>query len=139
MHEILTSLTDASDQYSTTSPVPGLVGGLVGYVLTVIALWPVFRKAGKPGWGALIPIYNTYLLIKIAGFHGATILLYLIPIANLVFAIVVAVKVANAFGKGAAFGFFLLWLLAIIGYLILGYGSARYVGPGGVPEAAPTH
>jgi hypothetical protein len=136
VHQILTSIADVSVQYSTTSPVPGIIGGLVGYALTVIALWPVFRKAGKPGWGALIPIYNSYLLIKIAGFHGATILLLIIPIVNLVFSIIISVRVAAAFGKGGAFGFFLLWLLSIIGYLIIGYGSARYIGPGGRPEAA---
>ena len=139
MYEFLTHAADVSVDYSSSNPVPGVAGGLIGYILTVIALWPVFRKAGKPGWGALIPIYNSYLLVKIAGLHGATILLYLIPIVNFVFSIIVAVKVAAAFGKGGAFGFFLLWLLALIGYLIIGYGSARYIGPGGVPEAAPAH
>jgi hypothetical protein len=139
MHELLTHAADVSVDYSSSNPVPGIAGGLIGYILTVIALWPVFRKAGKPGWGALIPIYNSYLLVKIAGFHGATILLYLIPIVNIVFSIIVAVKVGAAFDKGGAFSFFLLWLLAIIGYLIVGYGSSRYVGPGGIPEAAPTH
>jgi hypothetical protein len=138
MYEFLTHAADVSVDYSTTSPVPGIIGGLVGYALTVLMLWPVFVKAGKPGWGALIPIYNSYLLIKIAGFHGATILLLLIPIVNIVFSIIIAVKVAAAFGKGGAFGFFLLWLLSLIGYLILGFGKARYIGPGGVPEAAPT-
>lgn len=137
MHELLIRLADVTVNYSTTDPVPGIVGGVVGYALTVLMLWPVFVKAGKPGWGALIPIYNNYLLVKVAGLHGATILLYLIPIVNLVFSIVVAVRVARAFGKGGAFGFFLLWLLSLIGYLILGFGKARYVGPGGVPEAAP--
>jgi Family of unknown function (DUF5684) len=137
VHQVLTSLADASVDYSTTSPVPGIVGGLIGYVLTVIALWPVFRKAGRPGWGALIPIYNSYLLVKVAGLHGATILLYLIPIVNLIFSIVVAVRVARGFGHGGAFGFFLLWLLSIIGYLVIGYGPSRYVGPNGVPEAVP--
>jgi hypothetical protein len=139
MHEFLAHLADVSVDYSSSNPVPGIAGGIIGYILTVVALWPVFRKAGKPGWGALIPIYNSYLLVKIAGLHGALILLYLIPIVNIVFAIIVAVRVGAAFDKGGAFSFFLLWLLAIIGYLIIGYGSSRYVGPGGVPEAAPTH
>ena len=44
MHEIASSLADYTAQYSSTSPIPGVVGGLVGYVLTVVALWPVFRK-----------------------------------------------------------------------------------------------
>ncbi len=123
--------------YNPAGTVGGLIGGLVGYILTVIALWPVFTKAGKPGWGAIIPIYNTYLLIKIAGHHGATILLYLIPIVNIVWGIIIAVGVGRAFGKGGAFSFFLLWLLSIIGYFIVGYGSSTYIGPGGKPAAVP--
>jgi hypothetical protein len=39
---------------------------------------------------------------------------------------VVAVGVARAFGKGALYGFFLLFILQPLGYLILEFGSARY-------------
>lgn len=99
-----------------------------------MALWPVFTKAGRPGWGAIIPIYNTYLLTKIAGYHGATVLLFLIPFVNVVWAIVIAVGVGRAFGKGALFSIVLLWLLALIGYLVVGYGSSRYIGDGGDPS-----
>jgi hypothetical protein len=130
-------ITALSADYTQTTNYSGSgVGGIVGYVLFVIAVWPVFRKAGYPGWGAIIPIYNAYVLVKIAGLHGATVLLYLIPIVNLVFSIIVAIRVGAAFGKGGAFSFFLLWLFSIIGYLIVGYGSARYVGPGGTSAAS---
>ena len=36
-------------------------------VLTIVAKWKVFRKAGEPGWAAIIPFYNTYTQYKIAG------------------------------------------------------------------------
>ncbi len=42
-----------------------LVGALIFYVLTVIATWKIFEKAGEPGWKAIIPIYNFYILYKI--------------------------------------------------------------------------
>jgi hypothetical protein len=45
---------------------------------------------------------------------------------NVVVAIVVAVGVARAFGKGGVYGFFLLFLLQPLGYLILGFGRAQY-------------
>jgi hypothetical protein len=122
--------------YTQFNSSPGsIVGGLIGYVIYVIALWPVLVKAGRPGWGAIIPIYNIYLLVKIAGYHGAIVILYFIPIVNLITAIVVAVGVGRAFGKGGAFSFFLLWLLSIIGYFIIGYGSSKYIGDGGKPAA----
>jgi hypothetical protein len=115
-----------------------LVWGLIAWALFVVALWPVFVKAGYPGWGAIIPIYNAYVLVKIAGYHGALTILYFVPIANIVMTILVALGVGKAFGKGAAFSIFLLWLFSIIGYFIIGYGSARYAGPGGnrAPVAA---
>jgi hypothetical protein len=124
----MTLLADLVEQ-SSYDPGPQIATSLVVYVITVIGMWPTFRKAGVPGWWAIIPILNTYVLIKIAGYHGATILLFLIPIVNLIYGIVLAVKVANAFGHGGAFGFFLLWLLSPIGYLILGFGGSAYQGP----------
>lgn len=136
MHEFTTALGNVftenafSDNYDIINP-GNAIGGLVGYILYVLALWPVFKKAGFPGWGALIPIYNTYVLVKISGHHGAWVLLYLIPIVNIVISIIVAIGVGKAFEKGGAFSFFLLWLFSLIGYFIVGYGESRYIGPGG--------
>lgn len=107
----------------------GFGSGLIFAVLTIIALWKVFTKAGRPGWAAIIPIYNAYILLKIAGRSGWWLLLLLIPLVNLVVAIVVSIDVAKAFGKSGVFGFFGLFVFSIIGYLILGFGGARYTGP----------
>ncbi|MEU7788984.1 DUF5684 domain-containing protein [Amycolatopsis sp. NPDC049159] len=107
----------------------GFGSGLLFAVLTVIALWKVFTKTGRPGWAAIIPIYNAYTLLKVAGRSGWWLLLLLIPLVNLVVAIVVSIDVAKAFGKSGAFGFFGLFVFSIIGYLVLGFGNARYTGP----------
>ncbi|QIM18546.1 hypothetical protein G7066_07815 [Leucobacter coleopterorum] len=96
------------------------------YVVMAIALWRVFTKAGYPGILAIIPIVNTFILVKVAGYSAWMTLLYLIPIVNFIFSIVMAVRVAQRFGKGGAFAFFLLWLLPFIGYMVLGFGSAQY-------------
>lgn len=103
--------------------------GFLWYVLVAIALWMVFAKAGWPGILALIPFVNIVILVKIAGLSGWWSLLYLIPIVNIVFSIVVAVKVGAAFGKGPVWSFFLLWLIAFIGYFVLGFGDAKYTKP----------
>jgi hypothetical protein len=55
--------------------------------------------------------------------------LFIVPVVDVIISIIVAVDLAKAFGKGGGFGFFLLWLLPIIGYPILGFGGARYRGP----------
>ena len=53
--------------YTTTSTVTSAVAGVVlifslvamiASVLMIIGLWKVFTKAGKPGWAAIVPIYN---------------------------------------------------------------------------------
>lgn len=98
-------------------------------VVFIIGLWKVFAKAGQPGWASLIPFYNVYVLLKIAGRPGWWLLLLLIPFVNLAIAIVVAIDVAKAFGQSALFGVLLLFLLSGIGYLVLGFGDYRYVGP----------
>ncbi len=97
-------------------------------VIVAIGGWKVFEKAGQPGWAIVIPLYNAYIMLKIAGRPGWWLLLYLIPLVNVVIAIIVAIDIAKAFGQSAVFGFFLLFLLCGIGYLILGFGNYRYQG-----------
>jgi hypothetical protein len=118
----------SASQNGITFTIVSLLISLIGYALSAIALWPVFRKAGLQGWGALIPIVNIYLLVKIAGYHGVLTVLYYIPIVNVVVGIVVAVACGRAFGKSAAFSVFLLWLLFPLGYFIIGYGQSKFVG-----------
>ena len=96
-------------------------------VLIIAGFWKVFTKAGQPGWAAIVPIYNLYILLKIAGKPGWWILLFFIPLVNLIIAILVAIEVAKAFGKGTGFGLGLAFL-GFIFYPILGFGDATYRG-----------
>ena len=72
---------------------------LVFYIISVVALWKVFTKAGEPGWTAFIPIVNLYKMCKIADGNGWKFLLYLIPIVNIVYYILVNIRFAKAYGK----------------------------------------
>ena len=95
--------------------------------LLLAAMWKVFAKAGKPGWGAIIPIYNIVLLCDIADKPGWWVLLYFIPLLNIVIGIIVPIGVARNFGKGSGFGLGLAFL-SVIFYPILAFGSADYTG-----------
>jgi hypothetical protein len=101
---------------------------LVVYVATSIGLWATLAKAGMPGWGALIPIYNIYLQLKLANYSGVLIFLYLIPVVNVVVAIFVAFGIARSFGRGPFFGFVLLFLLQPVGYFVTGFDGSKYIG-----------
>lgn len=97
-------------------------------VLTIIAMWKIFTKAGKPGWGSLIPFYSTYCLFDITWGNGWLFLLGFVPCVNFVVMIMLYFKLAKAFGKGTGFGFGLVFLNTIF-VLILGFDNSQYIGP----------
>lgn len=99
-------------------------------VLVIVSMWKVFEKAGRPGWASIIPFYNTYVILMIAGKPGWWLLLYFIPIVNLVIMIIVMIDFARSFGKGAGFGVGLTFL-SIIFMPILAFGDAKYSGAPG--------
>jgi len=98
---------------------------IIFLVLAIAGMWATFAKAGKPGWGAIIPIYNAYLLIKIAGRPGWWLILFFIPFLNFIMWIIVALDVAKNFGHGVGFGILLIFFPMIM-YLVLGFGSSQY-------------
>ncbi len=98
---------------------------LVFIVVVIASIWRVFEKAGKPGWAALIPIYNVYVLIKIAGKPGWWLLLCLIPLVNIVVLIIVYIALAENFGKGVGFALGLIFL-SFIFFPMLAWGNAVY-------------
>jgi hypothetical protein len=98
----------------------------LAFVVFIFAsFWKVFVKAGHPGWASLVPLYNVYILLKIAGKPGWWLLLFFIPVVNFVISIIVSIEVAKAFGKGGGFGVGLA-LLSFIFYPILGFSDAKY-------------
>lgn len=113
----------------------GLIAGLFGLVFAVFALvltivmiasmWKIFDKAGKPGWAAIIPIYNLIVLLEIVEKPIWWIVLFFIPFVNAIAFILLDIELAKKFGKDALFGIGLL-LLPIVFFPILAFGSARY-------------
>jgi hypothetical protein len=101
---------------------------LVILVVLIASLWKIFTKAGKPGWAAIIPIYNIIVLLEIVGKPAWWIILLLIPLVNIVIAIIVVHRLSLSFGQGVGMTILLL-LLGIVGYPVLAFGSAKYVGP----------
>ena len=126
--------------------------GLIVYVLLIIAMWKIFSKAGESGWKSLIPIYNIYIYYKIAGMKkffwilvcasivvgivqsilgqdaaASGILSSILGIFSLVVSIMHCYKLSKSFGKGIGYTLGLIFLPNIF-TLILGFGSAEYVG-----------
>ena len=123
-------------------------------IIMIIAVWRIYKKAGEPGWACLIPIYNLFVLLR---FSWKTVIFWLLLLSSvalsvgltmyqqgsklgmiltivggllyIILAIMSMYYLAKSFGKGVGFTIGLL-LLAPIFILILGFGSAQYVGNG---------
>ncbi len=102
--------------------------GLVFLVLTVVAKWKINTKAGQPGWACLIPIYNLYIELRIAGMSPLWLLTLLAcGVGYVIPWIICQIKTAQRFGQGTGFALGLIFLNPIF-LLILAFGSAQYVG-----------
>ena len=131
-------------------------------IVSIVAIWKMYKKAGEHGWACIVPFYNNFCFFRMAWGNGwmfiaplAASLISGIACVCMVFGIIVgnAVvsfgmffviaaalitefviyimaihKLSKAFGHGVGFTLGLLFL-PIIFYIILGFGSSKYVGP----------
>ena len=107
------------------------IGSLVSLLFSIIliaAMWVIFSKAGRPGWAAIIPIYNTLQMIWLVGRPWWWILLLLVPLLNIIIGIILLNDLSTSFGHGVGFTLGLIFLAPIF-FLILAFGSSQYRGP----------
>lgn len=112
-----------------------LLIGLAIAIFCIVATWKMFEKAGKPGWAAIIPIYNTIVLFDIIGYKWYYIFLFLlsgVPIIGslLLFAFIVmySIKLAKAFGQEVGFGIGLALISPVFIAIIAFNKNIKYVG-----------
>lgn len=103
----------------------GTIVSLAIAVFLLVSMWKLFTKAGKEGWKSLIPIYNLYTIIGIAGLPGWYLLLFLVPFANIYAMFKIYIELAHKFGKSTGFGVLTVFF-PIICIPILAFGSAQY-------------
>ena len=94
-------------------------------ILLVVTMWKIFTKANKPGWAVLIPFYNIIVLLEIIKKPLWWIFMFLIPVANIVFAIIMNIELAKRFNRGTGFALGLIFL-GIIFFPILAFGDDKY-------------
>lgn len=117
--------------YYTTAAQPDPTMNIVWFVLAVVALvglWKMFQKAGKPGWAAIVPIYNVIVLLQIVGRPVWWLVLLFIPFVNLVVGIILSIDLAKAYGKGVGWGILAIFLPFVV-YPYFGFSNdVKYVG-----------
>ena len=97
-------------------------------VLMVASGWMVYAKAGQPGWASLVPIYSLWVFLKMVGKPGWWILLFMIPVVDVILPLILIDRLAKAFGKKSSYAVGLL-LLPFIFLPMLAFGDANYLGP----------
>lgn len=95
---------------------------LAAVLLVLAAMWKTFERAGEPGWAVIVPIYNLYVLTKVAQVSALWIVAMFIPLLNIVAMFVVSNGVAKRFGRSSAFGIGLA-LLPFLFYPMLAWGD----------------
>ncbi len=121
-------MEDYSSIASQGASTGSIVFSLVVLVISIVAMWKLFEKAGEAGWKSIIPIYDVYILFKIAWGKGILFLLMFIPIVNIVIYIMLYWKLAKSFGQSTGMCVLMLFFPQIV-MLILAFGSAEYIGP----------
>lgn len=101
-------------------------------IFSIICNWKVFKKAGKNGWEAIVPVYNIIVLIQIAGLPLWYIALFFVPFANIYAIFKIYIELAKKFGQSAGFGVGLA-LLNPIFMAILAFGK-NYVYQAQMPN-----
>jgi ABC-type sulfate transport system permease subunit len=107
-----------------------LIPMFIVWLISVIGMWKVYEKAGKPGWASIIPIYNIIVMLEIIGKPTIWLLLLLIPCVNIFFGIKMINLLSKSYGQSEGFTVGLIFLPFIF-YPILGFGNYRYLGPAG--------
>jgi hypothetical protein len=98
-------------------------------ILQTIGYWKLFEKAGKPGWAALVPIYNTIIILQIINKPWWWFLLMIIPFFGLIWAVWATNLFVKSYGKDVAYtiGFILLPFIFVP---LLGFDKeAKYTQP----------
>ncbi|HOO09413.1 MAG TPA: DUF5684 domain-containing protein [Cyclobacteriaceae bacterium] len=100
----------------------------ISLIVMIVGMWKVFEKAGKPGWAAIIPIYNIIVLLEVVGKPTWWIILMLIPFVNFIIAIILCHQLSLSFGQGVGMTILII-VLPFVALPILGFGSATYSKP----------
>ena len=94
-----------------------MIGSIIYLAIVVISIagmWKTFEKAGQPGWGCIIAAKPAWWVI-----------MFFIPLVNIVFAIMLYNEIAKKFGQGIGFTIGLI-LLPFVFFPILGFGDHAY-------------
>lgn len=97
------------------------------YVLNGLAFMKLAALAGRPSiaWMAWVPVCNVIQQLLLIKKNGAWVLMYLVPVANVIFIIIWQVRLLNAYGKSGAYVLFYIFIPIVYGILWIVWGFSN--------------
>ncbi len=131
-----------NSSYTTTTTSTAMEAAIVLYlacillfaVPSLITTWRLFKKAGKPGWAAIVPIYNYIVELQIAKMPTWYVVLMFVPLVNVVIGILILVNFAKQYNRKLGFWLAYIFLPIVAMFLV---GKTQYTGGEAVAAAAP--
>jgi len=71
----------------------------ISFTIIIVFAWPVFEKAGYPGWNTLIPFYNLYIWLQIIDKPLWWYIFLIIPFINVFMVMLMIVELVKCFGR----------------------------------------
>lgn len=98
-------------------------------VLPAIGLYGMFKKAGVPAWKALVPFYNVWIMVELAGMKRYWFFLQFIPIVGWFITVAILIDFVKTFGKFAFWEHALTVLLPLVYFIYIGFNQTdKYLG-----------
>lgn len=120
--------SDIQNTVSLISSISSLISSCFSLIIsiwTIVCMWRLFTKAGEAGWKSIIPFYNTYIMFQLFTGNGWYMFLMLVPVLNIVVAVMLCIRIAQCMGKGIGMGILNIFFQPIV-LGILAFGSAEY-------------
>ena len=94
-------------------------------VFSYAGLWGIFKKAGRPGWASIIPVYSDIVLLQMADRPIWWLFLLFLPFVNIIFNIVIWLDILRAFRK-PQWHIILAVFLPFLYFPYLGFSDSEY-------------
>jgi hypothetical protein len=138
-------------KYGQTMAIIITIGILLFAILSIAGLWKILQKGGKPGWAAIIPIYNIWCLFEMTDINplwslitivyslivqfvtsGSSTIGIISDLVIIVIAIIMIVldikcsyRLSKRFGHGLGYALGLFFIPSIF-QIILGFNNDKY-------------
>jgi len=68
-------------------------------ILSLAGYWKLFQKAGRHGWEALVPIYSSYVMLKLSGRPPWWLIWLFVPLASFIVSAGIIIDFIKSYGK----------------------------------------